>query len=117
MTDSSFYIIIDLIVAACGIYVIAQYVFMVRTHELRQNMMLPKELAVKRCKNVDGYIKAIGTKQLIFGIAAVVCGIINLAQDLLGLYNIYVSLASMLVFVVFCIWYGRASKKAIKEFW
>ncbi|MCD8015193.1 MAG: hypothetical protein LUG99_18865 [Lachnospiraceae bacterium] len=117
MTDNSFYILIDVFVAGCGIYVIAQYLFMVKTRSLRQNMMLPKELSVEKCKDVEGYIKAIGTKLLLFGIAATVCGCISLVQDFAGFYNIYVSMGAMVVFIVLCIWYGRESKKAIDKFW
>ena len=117
MTGDSFYILVDILIFGCGIYIIAQYLFMVRTRELRQNMMLPKELSIKRCKDVEGYIKAIATKQLIFGIAAALCGMISLVQDIMGFYNIYVSMTAMVVFIVFCIWYRRESKKAIEQFW
>ncbi|MCD8338323.1 MAG: hypothetical protein LUD18_13855 [Lachnospiraceae bacterium] len=117
MSDNVFFIMIDIFVTICGIYVIAQYIFMVTTHELRKNMMLPKELPIERCKDQQGYIKAMGTKQLLFGVAATVCGLISLMQDLLGSYNVYVSMAAMVIFVVLCLWYGRASKKAIAEFW
>ncbi|MCD8021635.1 MAG: hypothetical protein LUF30_01145 [Lachnospiraceae bacterium] len=112
-----FYMIIDVFVAICGVYVIAQYIFMVRTQELRQNMMIPKNFDVKRCKDVKGYIKAIGKKQLLFGIAATICGLISLAQDVFGFYNMYVSMTAMVVFIVLCIWYGRASKNAMDQYW
>ncbi|MCD7834694.1 MAG: hypothetical protein LUH00_12025 [Lachnospiraceae bacterium] len=117
LSDSVFYIMIDIFVTICGIYVIAQYIFMVTTKELRKNLMLPKELPIERCKDQKGYIKAMGTKQLLFGIAATVCGLISLMQDLLGAYNMYVSMAAMIIFIVLVLWYGRASKKAIAEFW
>ncbi|MCD7716582.1 MAG: hypothetical protein LUI39_09045 [Lachnospiraceae bacterium] len=117
MGGDSFYIMIDLFVTACGIYIIAQYLFMVRTKELRQNMLIPKETRVEHCKDVQGYIQTMATKQLVFGIATTVCGAITLVQDLMGDYNLYVSMAAMVIFLVLCIWYGRASKKAIEKFW
>jgi len=115
--DTSFYLMIDIFVTGCGIYVVVQYLFMARTHELRKNMLLPKEIPVERCKDVEGYIQAIGKKQLVFGLAATICGIISLLQDLLGSVNIYISMTAMVVFIVLCIWYGRASKQAIEKFW
>ncbi|MCD7818027.1 MAG: hypothetical protein LUH07_03105 [Lachnospiraceae bacterium] len=115
--DSSLYTIIDIVVAACGIYVIVQYILMVRTHQLRQNMLLPKDLQIKRCKDVDGYIKAVGSKQLVFGISGTVCGVVSLLQDVYGYYNVFVSMGVMALFIILCVWYGRASGKAIKEFW
>ncbi len=117
MNDNSFYIMIDFFVTACGIYIIAQYLFMIRTRELRQNMLIPKEISVKHCKDVEGYIKTMGTKQLIFGLAATICGAISLVQDMLGDYNLYISMTAMVIFLILCFWYGRASKKAIERFW
>ncbi|MCD7954370.1 MAG: hypothetical protein LUG93_01130 [Lachnospiraceae bacterium] len=117
MSSVSFYIMIDFLIIGCGIYIIAQYAFMARTHELRQNMMLPKELHIARCKDVEGYIRTIGKKQLAFGIASTVCGVLSLVQDLVGSVNIYISMAAMVIFIVLCIWYGRESKKAIEKYW
>ncbi|MCD7882593.1 MAG: hypothetical protein LUI87_02625 [Lachnospiraceae bacterium] len=117
MSSDAFYIMIDLFIIGCGIYIIAQYIFMARTHELRQNMMLPKELPIARCKDVKGYIHDVGKKQLVFGIASTVCGVISLAQDLVGNVNIYISMTAMVVFIVLCVWYGRESKKAIEKYW
>ncbi|MCD7737067.1 MAG: hypothetical protein LUI07_08940 [Lachnospiraceae bacterium] len=117
MTDSSFYILIDLFIAGCGIYIIVQYILMIRSRELRQNMMMPKDLKLEKCRDVEGYIHEIGTKQLVYGIVAVLCGGAGLAQDAIGLYNVYVSTISMVVFFILCIWYGLASKKAIEKFW
>ncbi|MCD8397133.1 MAG: hypothetical protein LUD12_08135 [Lachnospiraceae bacterium] len=117
MSDSVFYIMIDIFVTISGIYIIAQYIFMVATKELRKNMLLPKEIPIERCTDQKGYIKAMGTKQLIFGIAATACGLISLMQDLLGAYNMYVSMAAMVIFIVLSLWYGRESKKAISKFW
>ncbi len=108
---------IDFFVTACGIYVIVQYLLMIKTRELRQNMLIPKEISVKKCKDAEGYIKATGTKQLIFGLAAVISGAIGLAQDMLGNYNFVLSMAVMVIFLILCFWYGRASKKAIEQFW
>ncbi len=117
MSDNSFYIIIDFFVAACGVYVVVQYLLMIKTGKIRQNALLPKDISADHCRDAEGYIKAIGIKQLVFGLAATICGTISLVQDLMGVYNMYLSLASMVVFLVLCVWYGRASKKAIEQFW
>ncbi len=115
--DSSFFVIVDLLVVACGIYMIYQYVMLLRTHDLKQNMLMPKDLEVKKCKDVDGYIKMMGPKMITFGVAAVVTGGLDMLQDMQGIFGSLVSLIIMIIFVVLCFWYGMASRKASKMFW
>ncbi|MCC8067970.1 MAG: hypothetical protein LIO94_12855 [Clostridiales bacterium] len=117
MTDGSFYTLIDLFVIGCGIYTVVQYILMVRTGELRQNMLLPKDIQIGKCKDTKGFIKAIGVKQLAFGIVATICGIVGLVQDVMNIYNVYVYMTTMVLFLVFCVWYAYGSKKAIEAFW
>ncbi len=113
----SFYMFIDIMVVICGVYVVYQYIMMIRTEQIRENMLLPKDINIKKCKDVQGYIKSIGPKQLAFGIAATVCGIVGIIQDMYEIVSISLSLIIMVVFVAVCIWYGVAAKKAVDKFW
>ncbi len=112
---TSFYFLIDLLVFGCGVYVIWQYVHMIRTREISSSM-LPKDIPATRCKDVDGYISEVGTRMLVFGITATICGIVDLAQDILGYDNIIFSLIVMAVFLVVCFWFGFASRNAMKKY-
>ncbi len=115
--DSSIFVLIDVLVLACGIYMIYQYIMLLRTRVLRQNMLMPKDLQVNKCKDVEGYIQVMGPKMLVFGIAAIVTGGLDMFQDAFGVYGSILSLIVMVVFVVLCFWYGFASRKAIRRFW
>lgn len=115
MTDTSFYMIIDFFILAYGIYVLYQCIWMIRTGKLQQNMTLPKDLDVNKCKDSAGYIRFIGKKQLLFGLATVICGAIGLAQDATGVYDMYLGI--MVIFILLCIWYGWVSRQATQKFW
>ncbi len=115
--DYIFYVIIDLLVIVCGIYIIVQYIMMTRSGTIRQNMLMPRDLQIKKCKDVDGFIQAVAGKQLILGISALICGAVGVIEDSRTSPNVVISFIIMVVFVVLCFWYGFASKKAIEEFW
>lgn len=78
MGTNSIFSLMDVLVAACGIYVIYLYVEMIRTGKIRESMLLPKGLNVRKCKNPSEFIRYVGIKQLIFGISALLCGVVGL---------------------------------------
>lgn len=117
MGADSFYLIMDLIFTACGVYVIYHSILMMATKELRQNMMFPKDLDIKKCQDVPGYIRAVGIRQLVFGIAAMICGLIGIIQDRTGDVSVVVTFALIALFLAAAIWYGVAMKKAMVQFW
>lgn len=117
MDTNSMFGIMDLIIAGGGIYVIYQYIVMVTTRKLQTNMLLPKEIDPKKCRDTEGYINYIGMKQLAFGIVGTICGAIGLIQDYTQKIGAGVYFAGMLVFVIVAVWYSVALKKGIKEFW
>lgn len=109
--------IIDLIIAAGGIYVIYLYVDMKKTGTIRENMLLPKGLNVKRCKDPAGYIRTAAPKQLILGIIVLACGIAGLLQDFAHVIDSTVYFLLLLVLFVYIIWYTAFMKKVVKKFW
>lgn len=117
MDSNSMYGLLDAIIAAGGVYVIYHYILMKSSGALRQNLLLPKDLDVKKCRDVAGYIQYTGTKQLIFGIIALAGGAVGLIQDFTGIIGAVPYLIFVVVFFVFAIWYGMSVKKAVKMFW
>lgn len=117
MDTTSMFDLMDLIIVGGGLYVIYLYIVMVRSRKLENNMLLPKEIDAKKCKDVEGYINYIGPKMLAFGIVATLCGLMGIAQDYTQKIGYPVYLAGMAVFVVVAVWYSVAIKKGIKEFW
>ena len=117
MNTTSMFGIMDLIVIGGGIYVLYQYVIMVTSRHLKPNVLFPKELNLKKCKDVEGFIHYVGLKQLIFGIVALVCGIIGLIQDYTQSFGAAWYMGAIVVFLVVAVWYSMAIKTAIKLYW
>ena len=114
---NSMFSFIDIVVVGCGLYVIYLYIEMRNTGKIRESMLLPKGLDVKKCKDADGYIRQAGPKQLVLGIIALLCGVAGLLQDFTGILNYYVYLATLVVFFAYAVWYTVFMKKLIKKFW
>lgn len=114
---NSYFGIMDLIIAVSGIYVIVQYVLMVKTKKLRQNMLLPKGVNLSKCRDREGFIGYIGLKQLAFGITALLNGVLGLLQDLAVISVPAVTNVSMVLFVAAAGWYIYAYKQGMKKYW
>lgn len=117
MEISTFNALLDLMVTGAGVYVIYLYIDMVKSRRLKQNMLLPKDLNLKKCSDVEGYINFMGTKQLIFGLVALLCGVIGLIEDYTHTLGMAVYLAAIGVFLITVVWYTVSMKKALKLFW
>lgn len=118
MDMGSMFSLVDMVVVACGVYVIFLCLEMKLTGKLKQNMLMPKGLDVKRCRDVEGYIRTIVMKQLLLGVFAIGCGILGLLQDFgVGPVNSAVYLSSILAFAVYAVWYSFYMKKVVRKFW
>lgn len=114
---SDLYFLIDMLITAAGVYVVVQYLISLKTHTIQQNLLLPKDVDVKKCKNPEGYIRYIGPRQVIFGLAAVACGVMNLIQDATEWNSGLVSIGGTAVFLVATVWYAYGMRKAVSEYW
>ena len=112
-----FYVMMDIIILVFGAYIMGQYLLMKKDGELKENMLLPKEVNFKRCKDVPGFIKYMGPKQLVFGATVLLCGVIGILQDATGWDNMLVYMISIVICLTSIIWYSVSMKKAIKAFW
>lgn len=117
MGSNSLFIIVDAMVILCGIYVIILYASMMTSGKITANVLMPKDINVNKCKDVPGFIKYTGWKQLVFGIIAILCGGLGLAQDYLNIVHPFVYLGAIVIFVVYAIWYSLDIKKAVQRFW
>lgn len=117
MNTNSVFSFMDILVVACGVYVIYLYIEMTTKGKIRENMLLPKGINIKKCKDAAGFIHYIGIRQLILGIAALLCGATGLLQDYTGYVSAPVYWVSLALFFACAVWYTMAMKKALKRFW
>ena len=115
--DNSFFSLIDFMITACGVYVIYIYIEMVRTRSIKQNMLMPKDLDPKKCKDVPGYINYMGKRQLAFGIISFICGLVDLYQDFIQPLSFILYMVVMVAFIVCTVFFCVGMSKAVKRFW
>lgn len=109
------YAMLDLLIVACGIYVLYSYYQMKTKGIVKEGLLLPKGLSIKRCRDKDAYIAEMGPKLLMYGISMLLCGIVGMLESMyqmLGLGYLIV----LAVFLGVTIWFARQTKKAIAEY-
>ncbi len=118
MDTNTMFSFVDMIVVACGVYVIYLCVEMKLSGKLKQNMLMPRGYDVTKCKDTAGYIRTIAVKQMLLGVFALVCGAVGLLQDFgVGFVKSPVYLLTLLAFVIYAVWYTRYMKKVLRKFW
>lgn len=99
--------IIGIIVLACGLYAIYAFIKMKTTGEINASLLLGKEYTYKKCKNKEAYVKKAGPALLVFGIVALVYGIIDVVHcyvypmgvaDTVGMVIFFVVLVAFAVY-------------------
>ena len=105
----SMFVMIDMIVAGFGCYILYGWFLMKSKGEVKENLILPKGVTMKHCKDRAGFIAEIQPKMLAFGIATLACGAMGILNDftqLLG--NIY--LVITIIFLVVVFWFGKTRR-------
>lgn len=117
MDTNSMFAFMDLIFVACGAYILYAYYLLMAKNEVKEGVLVPKGVTIKKCKDFEGYKKYMGPRVLIFGIYACVMGGIGLYQDYVTPIPTYIYLPLYVLFFVVMILYLVATKKAEKLFW
>lgn len=112
----SMFSIIDLLIMACGAYVLYNYYLLKFKGEIKETLLLPKDVSAKKCKDKQAYITEISPKVLIYGIIVLVSGAAGIFEDkyqMLGNYYLII----LAVFGIGTIWFAMAVKKAAEKYW
>ena len=112
----SMYSMFDLIILVCGIYVLYTWYLMKFKNEIKESLLLPKDVSVKKCKDLSAYIKEMSPEVLIYGLMVVLCGAAGILED-----NYHVLgwgyLVMIAVFVAVTVWFILMARKAVKKYW
>ncbi|MDO5422962.1 MAG: hypothetical protein Q4F41_04470 [Eubacteriales bacterium] len=111
----SMFIMVDLIITGFGVYLLYAWFLMAQKGEVKENLVLPKNMTMKRCKDKDGFVNFMKPKMLGFGIVMLICGLFGLLNDFTGVLGNF-SLLITVIFLVAAIWYGVGTKNAIKNY-
>jgi uncharacterized membrane protein len=109
------YTILDMIIIACGIYVLNGYYQLKTKGIIKEGLLLPKGFPATRCKDKEGYISEMSPKLLIYGITLLLCGILSYLQNLFQLFGLFY-LLMLAVFLGVTIWFTKQTKKAIMKY-
>jgi hypothetical protein len=110
----SFGIILDILIMACGIYMIYWAVQMKREHKIPE-MLVGKGFKIERAKDPEGFIKytfpyTFGTGVILFG-----AGLIE-ALEVIAYTHPYLNSIISMILVVIIIIYGVILMKAQKKY-
>lgn len=115
MDTGSMFGIMDIIIVAAGVYILYAWYLLMFKGEIREGVLVPQGMA-KRCRDLDGYRRYIGPKVLLFAIAALISGGINLYSDYVSQIPGPVYLGVTALFFAVLIWFIMQTKKAQKEY-
>lgn len=96
---------IGIIVFACGVYAIYSYIKMKKDGEINASILLGKDYICKKCKDKDGYIKKVGPALLVFGLVALIYGILDMIHCYVYPMAV-VDTVGMIVFFVVLVWFA-----------
>lgn len=106
----------DLIFVGAGLYIFYSCYLMKTTGEIKKELLMNKEVNLKKCRDLEGYKVFILPKLLIFGIACFLDGIAGLVNTYVQpLGTVYYVVSA--VFFAVLVWYVMQSRKGLKMFW
>jgi len=110
------FVLMDVLIAGYGFYMIYAYVLMKTKGEVKENMLLSAEVKMEKCKDKEAYILYIAPKLLLFGIGVAICGCLGMLNNYMGfLGNIYGVVP--IISLALIIWFVVTVKKSVKLFW
>lgn len=93
---------VGIVVLFCGFYCLYASYQMKCKGVINANLLLPKNMAYKKCKDTQSYIKEMFPTLLIFAIATTLCGMIDIINSFLVDIDVvyYISLVLFLLSLV-----------------
>lgn len=108
MNADTFMLLFDAIIMFYGLYMIYSGYQMKKTHQPPNLVINPAELIGAR--DVKGFCDAMFKPLILFGVVAVVYGIVGLINDLYAELPV-INFLSVGVFLVLCFWFLKETKK------
>ncbi len=106
---------IGIIVFGCGIYALYSYGEMKSAGEINANLLLGKEFMNKTCKDKEAYIQKAGPALLVFGIAGLIYGGIDIIHCYV--YPMPVpDIVGMILFFIVLVWFGLYTTKLKQKY-
>lgn len=112
-----FFLIIDALVAFCGVFALTQWWKLKQAGKLVDcKLIYPSECSADNCRDPEGFYTYVQPRLLLFSVAALISGVLLLANDFLHFLSDLASMAVGVVFFAIIIWYGAVISRAYKRF-
>lgn len=109
--------LMDIIFVGAGGYMLYAWFLMTKKGEIKKEVLMNKEVNLKKCKDLEGYKSFMAPKMLVFAIGSLLYGAAGLINSYVTpvpsiAYNVL-----MVAFLVVLLWYAFTTKKATERFW
>ncbi|EET59385.1 hypothetical protein BRYFOR_08699 [Marvinbryantia formatexigens DSM 14469] len=112
----SMFSLMDIVIAVCGVYILYVWYLLKYKGEIKENILLPKDVQVKHCKDKPAYVAEMSPKVLIYGCVVTVCGFIGVAEDVFHILgNTYMLVLT--IFLLATVWFVMQARGALKKYW
>lgn len=108
-------LILDVVIAACGLYLAANAIMTKKNMTLKNGMMVSKNIDLSRAKDIPGFINFMFPITLVVGIAVFICGIIGLISDMYH-WMTEIQLGMTIVFFIIIVLYGFITTRAQNKY-
>lgn len=112
----SMYMLMDLLFVGCGVYVLYAFYLMKTKGEIKENVLLSRDISVSKCKDKAGYIKYMTPRLLVFGIVLLIIGIVSLIGDYFKIWGMG-SLIILAIGLIVMVWFVMITRKSMKIYW
>ena len=108
MSSDSFMLLFDVIILAYGLYLVYSAYQMKKTHQPSNLIINPTDLVGAR--DPKGFCDAIFKPTVLFGVVAVLYGLVGFVNDRF-LDEPIINFVSIALFLILCFWYLKETKK------
>lgn len=108
--------LMDIIIIVGGAYIAYAAILLKLTGEIKESVLLGKNMDVKKCKDLEGFKRFLFPRALLMGIFTVLFGVAGIVNaQVVDLGNLYFGLLGLLL--VLLVWYFVDYRRGIKRFW
>jgi len=117
MNMNSMWSLMDVLFVGAGLYMIFSWYVLKTKGEIKTDLVLPKDVNLKKCKDIEAYKAFIAPKMIVMGICCLLYGILGLVNTYAYALPMPVYVGSMLVFFVVIVWFAMQTKNGYKRYW
>ncbi len=108
---------LDIVFLGAGFYMLYAWILMKKKGEIKQEVLMSKDIDLKKCKDLEGYKAYIAPKMLIFAVSAMLYGGAGLVNSYVTALPVIVYNILMITFLVILIWFALMTRKGMEKFW